>query len=433
MDTILVFGVLAGIIFIGFFAEIIFRKTNIPDVLILIILGIFMGPVMGYVHPGDLGDGAKLFTTFALAFILFQGAINIDFKTLIKTLPNTFKLTIISFFLTVVVVTVISGFILKYDPLISLIIGTIIGGTSSAVVIPLVKNIEMRDSSSSVLTLESAISDVLCIVGTITVLEIINDGQFVASGIVKSILTSFSLALVVGAVIGIIWIYVVYNHPDLVTSYIITIALVIGLYAFVESPFVEASGAIAVLAFGLMLGNSRTMLALKDNKRLSRRIRKGIEKVQDEDPDQRIIKNVLSPSSKTFYSEISFFVKTFFFVYLGILMDFSNPSVLLYGALLTLGIYMIRPIAVKYTFMRQNLDIKEKTILEVLIPKGLAAAVLAQVVLQAGVTNGRGVEFVSTVFSVVLISIILTSVLVFMTERGWFKGLFWYFEKNVKE
>ncbi|MCA9460471.1 MAG: hypothetical protein KC550_08045, partial [Nanoarchaeota archaeon] len=90
--------------------------------------------------------------------------------------------------------------------------------------------------------------------------------------------------------------------------------------------------------------------------------------------------------------------------------------------LLTLGIYLIRPISVKLVFGGDNLDIKERTILETLIPKGLAAAVLAGVAVQTGILGSFATEFVNTVLSVILLSIVLTSVLIFFTEQGWFKG-----------
>ncbi len=190
MEIYSIFGLVVGIIFIGFFSEIIFKKTNVPDVLILILVGILIGEVFS-INAIDFGFAAQLFTTFALLFILFQGAINIDIKVLFKSLPKTLQLTIISFVFTVGVIVGISYF-LDYNIMHSLMLGTILAGTSSAVVIPLVNNVEIREKYGLVLTLESAISDVLCIIGTITIIEIISSGSFVASEVFKTVLSSFS-------------------------------------------------------------------------------------------------------------------------------------------------------------------------------------------------------------------------------------------------
>lgn len=419
-DILSVFGVIAGIVFLGFLSELIFKKTNIPDVLFLIIVGIVIGTVLNWASVDTFGYGAKLFTTFALVFILFQGGLNIEFKTLFKSLPKTMMLTIITFILTVAVVTGISYFLYQ-DFMVSLLVGMILGGTSSAVVIPLVNNLDLKDKYGLVLTLESAISDVLCIVGSLAILEVMSTGVLEASSIFNSVLSSFSLALILGILAGFIWIFLLHRYLALINAYMVTVAFVIGLYAFVESPFVGASGAIASLAFGLMLGNSKSILGMFS------KVKDDEKEEEDGGDNAKNSKNVLSTSAKNFYAEISFFVKTFFFVYLGILIDFSNLNVFFYGALLTVGIFLVRPYAVKYVFRKDYyLDNKERTMLEVLVPKGLAAAVLAGVAVQSGVLDGFSGDFVNVILSTVLLSIIFTSVLIFLTEKNMFNGFLPY-------
>lgn len=422
MEVLSVLAVIAAIIGLGFLSEQIFKKTNVPDVLILIFVGIIIAGI-GWARADDFGDGSRLFTTFALVFILFQGAMNIDFKELLASLSKTVYLTILSFILTLGIVTAVAS-LLGHDLMVSLLIGTILGGTSSAVVIPLVKNLD-AGKSGTVLTLESAISDVLCIVGAITVIGIFETGSAVPSEIFQTILSSFSLALVLGLAIGLVWILILNKYATLADAYMVSVALVIALYAFVESPFVNASGAIAALAFGLILGNSEGILKLIRLNQVRKQTPK--EKLVLEDPNLTVVRDVLSPSARNFYSEIGFFVKVFFFVYLGILIDFTMPMAFLYGAILTLAIFLIRPLAVKLAFRKDKLPVKEKALLEVLIPKGLAAAVLAQLALQSGIP-GAG-EVVNIVLSVVLLSIIFTSILAFMASKGWFTGSWDLFRK----
>ena len=183
----------------------------------------------------------------------------------------------------------------------------------------------------------------------------------------------------------------------------VTIAVVIALYAFVESPFVSASGAIAVLAFGIMMGNSKTHL-------------KAFKKINGKNEEGKIIKqNILSNSAKNVYTEISFFVKVFFFVYLGILFDFSQAFVLFTGLIITIAIYATRIPVVHLAFRKERVDDKSKQLLRYLIPKGLAAAVLAQLALESNIPGAD--TLVHVVFSVILISIIMTSVLIFLIGK----------------
>ena len=420
-DIVSVFAVIALIIFLGFFGEQIFKKTNVPDVLLLMIIGIIIGTYLNWVDASNFGFASTLFTTFALVFLLFQGALNIDFRTLVRSLSSTLELTVLTFAATVFVVTLISV-LLGFDFIIALLIGIILGGTSSAVVIPLVSKVDLDENQKYILTLESAISDVLSILGTITVLEIMKTGLVQPTGIFNSILSSFSLALVVGVIVGFVWVILMSKYMILVKSYLLTIAVVMGLYAFVESSFVGASGAIAAFAFALVLGNSRSILKILKPKN------------KNSQTNHHLVKNVLLPSTKNFYSEISFFVKTFFFVYLGILIDFSNLYVFVYGLILTVGIFLVRPFIVKLVFINSKVTDKQRTLMEILIPKGLAAAVLAGLAVQSGfLPEGVVASFVNMILSVVFLSILFTSVLIFFAQKEMFKGLIPFFYNSQKK
>ncbi|MFP4402501.1 MAG: cation:proton antiporter [Candidatus Nanoarchaeia archaeon] len=428
VDVISVFAVITGIIFLGFFAELVFKKTNIPDVLILIFIGIILGSFLNWVSVESFGDATALFTTFALVFILFQGALTINIKTLIKTLGPTTMLTLTNFIFSVIAVSIVAYFALDYSILLSMLVGTIVAGTSSAVVIPLVSSLEgLRDKYKLALTIESALSDVLCIIGTLTILKIIQTGEVVPSTIFNSILSSFALALIVGGAIGLLWATILNKFETLKDSYMLTIACVMGLYAFVESDFVGASGAIAALSFGLILGNSKLLFSSHedktDEKTKSAKKSKSKNNLNKEMPEHQSL-IVINSHAKSFYSEISFVVKTFFFVYLGILIDFSNLNIFWYGALITIAIYLVRPFAVKMVFGRDKPETFDRTIMEILIPKGLAAAVLAGVVVQSGVLGEAASTFTTMILSVVLISILLTSILMILAKQNLFKGFF---------
>lgn len=413
MDPLTIFAIISGIIIIGYFAELLFKKTGIPDVLILIGIGILLRHFFENVHPESFGSGASLFATFTLIYLLFQGALAIDFKTLFSSVKEATALTFISFIFTTIITSILSIFLFGFSIQLSLLFGMILGGISSAVVIPLVRMLPLNKKHASTIVLESAISDVLCIIGAMTMINIIVSGQITGAEVFKNIITSFSLALIVGAVIGTLWTFTLFKFKNLRRAHLVTIAVVIALYAFVESPFIEANGAIAALAFGLILGNSKTILSL--NK----------EKTKEERSE---IIAVLSQNAQSFFTEISFFVKVFFFVYLGILMDFSEPIIFALAGIIVLSIYLLRPLSVKLTHKKQTLDEYSRTNLEILIPKGLAAAVLVNVTVQSGVPGAEAM--IAPILAIILISIILTSILVPLTKQGYFKGFLQIFYKE---
>jgi NhaP-type Na+/H+ or K+/H+ antiporter len=277
-----------------------------------------------------------------------------------------------------------------------MLLGAIIGGASSAVIIPIAKNINVKPNTALALTFESAISDVLCIVGALTILNIIVLQQFSIGGVVQRIIYSFGLAIFVGIVAGLAWIKLDKRMENFSKSYMTTIAALLILYSFVQ--FLGSNGAIACLSFGIIFGNSKKIFSFLENTK----------------------EYTITPSAKFFYSQISFFVKVFFFVYLGLIINLENLSLILIGFLLTILLFLTRPLAVKLANRKTKLEDKDRIFMEILTPKGLAAAVLAQLPAQYGIAHGE--QFSTIALSVIFFSILLSTIFVFLTEKGKFSG-----------
>ncbi len=397
MEITALFAIGGVILFIGFLGELIFQKTNIPDVIWLMIIGAVLGYFFDFANTPAFTQVSPIFTTFALIYILFEGAINIDIKKLVKGVIGGSSLSVLSFIISIVVVPVIMA-MFGWGILEGVLLGAIIGGASSAVIIPIAKNIDVKPHTALVLTFESAISDVLCIVGAVTILNIIELNMFDVKHVLGEILFKFVVAIFIGVIAGLIWAKFQSFMQKISKSYMTTIAALMLLYSFVE--FMDSSGAIACLSFGIIVGNSKRIFSF-------------IEKKSEF--------NMTTPSARFFFSEISFFVKVFFFVYLGMLINFENIGLMVIGFLLTILLFLVRPIAVKISNRHSKLDNKDRIFMEILTPKGLAAAVLAQLPMQYGVAHGE--QFSTIVLSVIFFSILISTIAVFMTEKGRFKGV----------
>ena len=95
--TILIIGLM---VFFAHFLSLQFRKTNIPDVLVLMLVGILIGPVLGITTPEDFGKIGSLIATIALVVILFEGGTTLNLDVLGKSLGTTGLLAMVSFVLT---------------------------------------------------------------------------------------------------------------------------------------------------------------------------------------------------------------------------------------------------------------------------------------------------------------------------------------------
>ena len=132
--TGLVIAIMGLLIFAAHLFTEIFSRKRIPDVLLLMFIGLLIGPLTGWVKPESLGSVASVFTTITLVIILFESGTQLNFNTLVNSIRGTMKLTTINFFVTMVVVALIGILIEKFDILTGLMMGAILGGTSSAVV-----------------------------------------------------------------------------------------------------------------------------------------------------------------------------------------------------------------------------------------------------------------------------------------------------------
>jgi potassium/hydrogen antiporter len=138
--TIISLGLL---IFLSHVFNELFDKTKIPNVLLLLLIGIIIGPVSGIISSDFFGELGNVFTTITLIVILFESGSGLNFREIKKAIGSATLLTLLNFIVTVIITSYLSRWILSIDVLSSIFIGAIVGGTSSAVVIPMVKQLKM--------------------------------------------------------------------------------------------------------------------------------------------------------------------------------------------------------------------------------------------------------------------------------------------------
>lgn len=387
MSTTVMFIGLA--VFLAHFLALQFRHTNIPDVLVLVVLGIVLGPLTGVISPADFGKIGPIIATIALVVILFEGGTSLDLKTLGESLGSTGALAITTFVATVAIVSGLGWALFGLSLLPALLLGVTLGGTSSAVVIPMVNSLRLGEKPATVLVLESALTDVLCIVGVFALLQVHAQGELNAGHLVGSVMAAMIFAAVIGVAGGVGWLLVLERIRDFPNSISSTLAYVFIVYGATE--FLGYSGAIAALSLGITLGNSHR-LGLK----------KWLKLHHDVDP--------LSPEDLNFYREAVFLLKTYFFIYLGVSIHFGSWTTVLAALLMMALVYLARLLVVRKIYRDPSVNLRDAAITVTMVPKGLAAAVLASLPLQQGVAGGEIIRDVS--YMVVLVSITLTALLV---------------------
>jgi len=384
--TILIIGLL---VFFAHFLSLQFSRTNIPDVLVLMVLGIVIGPFLGIVAPADFGKIGSLIATIALVVILFESGTSLDLNVLGKSLATTGWLSFGCFILTFVVVAAVGMLSLQLDPFPAILLGVTVGGTSSAVVIPMVNALKLGEKATTVLVLESALTDVLCIVGVFALLQVYTQDDVAAGRLVGSVIAALIFAAVIGFIGGIGWLLVLGKVRDFPNTISSTLAYVFIVYGATEG--LGFSGAIAALSLGITLTNFEKF---------------GLNRIQQLDRQLE----PLNQTDITFYREAVFLLKTYFFIYLGISIHFGAVKVALVAISMVFLIYVLRLLLTRFIFRGSEFDLRDSALSAIMAPKGLAAAVLAALPLQYGVVGGEVIRDVT--YMVVLVSITLTALLV---------------------
>jgi cell volume regulation protein A len=306
--------------------------------------------------------------------ILFDGGLNLRFHDLFRNLPVAGLHTLLTFTLTVAAVGAVTHMVLGYDLVVGLLLGSILGGTSGAVVIGIVRRLEVTGETKLILTVESVLTDVLCVITAISIIELLRSGPGSSPFIVLSgLFRAFFVALLFGFAVGIGWLILFRKVGRKPFSYMMTIAVLFAVYALAEIS--GGSGAMASFVFGLVLGNHAELaryLNLPANFIIDARI-------------------------KQFHSELTFVVRAFFFVFLGlvftfqlsggwrvqtdlpVLRDLNGTFVLFLAGVLFIFLVIvgIRLVAANLVSYLRDKSRHDRRILWVMMGRGLAAAVLA--------------------------------------------------------
>jgi len=388
------------IILFGYIAEWIFDKRGIPDTLFLIVLGFIIGPnVINYIKPESLSTIAPIFTTFTLLFLLFNGALSIDLKSFAEGIGSGVSIGLFSFFISSIVIAGIFFFIFN-DIMNSLMLGFALGGVSSAFIIPVISQLTIKKKLYSVLTLESALTDVISIVFAITMIELQILKVFEIKNVLSQVAALFSIAGIVAILGGYLWIFLERRAIG-DKNYFMTIAQVMLVYFVAE--YLGGNGAIAALVFGIVLTNSKTLVYI--GKKIMNP-RKKVSMTAEDKKEQQVI---VSKREKMFYMEIAFFLKTFFFVYIGLLLDVRNLKAVLTGSAIALSIMLLLSLVSCLTKSYEKL---ERLLINALFARGIAPAAIILTAVEKGVIKDQTI--IDTVYFVITATIVLSSLKVFI-------------------
>jgi NhaP-type Na+/H+ or K+/H+ antiporter len=393
----------AALFFTGHALGWFFEKTKIPDLLILVIIGYVAGPVLGYLSPSDFGKAGPLLSTLALVVILYEGGLHLTAKELASGFLTSAGLAILGF-LGIAGLAFLTALTLGGQSFeISLLLGLGIGSTSSAVVIPMVKPLSIEQNTKTILSLESAITDVLAIVIFLVCLDGISRGAFSAKALAIGLGPNTLLAALCGIGGGLVWAALKKHFGPVFKMAFAGEAWALLVYGTLEMS--GLNGAIGVLTLGFMLANLDLLPSWLKNQMSSVPV---------------------SYRDLSFLNTLTFMLKTFFFIYLGVLVKFSDPKIVALAFLITMLVFLSRLFVIKLMMKPNVTNRLDAMITTGMGPRGLACAVLATLPLQRGVAGGRWLQDI--IFAIIPLTILFTAIFVALFESDSMRaklGKFW--------
>jgi cell volume regulation protein A len=386
MTAVQILGFIGILLAIGFMADYLFRKISFPDILILLALGYLIGPVFNIIDPSQIAPASQVIASLALVIILFNGGLDLKFAAVLSSAPRAVGLIILGIGASMAATAAFTYYILGWQLMDSLLLGAIIGGTSPSIVMPLVNRAKVSGKVSSVLNLESAFDGALVIVIALVILQLMTGGSTgnEASMVGQAIAIRFSLGAAIGIGVGFFWLWMLTLLEGEVFDDILTLAVVFLFYFGVES--INGSGVIFALVFGVMLGNGVEVAKFL-------RIKRTVE-----------IHDVM----RKFHSQMSFLIKTFFFVYLGLMITFDEPRMILLGAVLSVALLFVRYIVVLLTSIGDRTLLANQGFLTSMFPRGLSAAVVAEIVVASAIPNAS--VYPSVIMVVIVVTVVIAAI-----------------------
>ena len=349
---------------------------GVPALLIFLVIGMLAGSE----GPGGIWFDnialAQMVGTLALAYILFSGGLDTDWKVVKPVLRPAGVLATLGVLLTAVLVSVFAVAFLGFSWMEGLLLGSVMSSTDAAAVFSILRSrsIRLKGRLQPLLEFESGSNDPMAVFLTVTTIRLLQTPTLSWWVAIPNFVWQMAMGAVMGIVFGKLIIYLI-NKTRL--GYeglypVLTLALVLFTYGVTD--VIGGNGFLAVYLAGMYLGNKSFL-----HKRSLMRFHNGI----------------------AWLTQIAMFLTLGLLVFPSHLVPVFGSGLLLAGFLMFVG----RPVAVMLCLCRSGFSFREKVLVSWVGLRGAVPIVLAMFPMMAGVAHAE--QIFNLVFFVVIASVLL--------------------------
>lgn len=255
------------IITVGMLAGRLASWLRLPDVAVFIIAGMVLGRGLHLIHAESSSLINQLILTAGSALILFDGGRNLSFGGLRKVWITLSLLSVPGVIITTGIVGAAVHFLFGLDWIVSFLAAAVIASTDPASIIPVFKQVKIKERVRETVESESAFNDATGSILTFSLLAAVTGGKALQAGDMAWDFVKTAVGgIAVGAVVSIILTYLVAHFRLGVLKDYTTIAMiVVALSSYLIGDMLHVSGFMATFVAGLVWGNADTMgLSMND-------------------------------------------------------------------------------------------------------------------------------------------------------------------------
>jgi cell volume regulation protein A len=388
---LLSFGILLAT---GTLCGFLSQKIRVPDVAVFLVAGMLLGPaVTGIINISAESALNQIIILFGACYILFDGGASVRLNILKEVWITLTALATIGVLIMTAITGITAYYVLGVPMIVALLLGATIASTDPATIVPIFRQVKIKDRVSQTVMCESAFNDATGSIITFAVLAVaLGTGEVSVTASLFDLMKQSAIGILMGAVLGYFAaLLIAHEKFNFLAEYapVVTLMAVIG--AYLAAAGFEASGFMAVFVFGIMIGNKETFgfkMTLKEEEKLGEYI-----------------------------MTTSLIMRMFIFLLLGSQVDFGLMNKYLTGGVLVVAVFMLlaRPFMVfccGFFDRRAKWSIKELLFMCWTRETGVIPAALAGLLI--GV-NAPGAQIIA---SVTFIAILMT-ILIQATTTKW--------------
>lgn len=320
--TLLIFGIILGI---GTFSGLVARLLRVPDVVVFLLVGMLIGPgVLGLVDIKADSTVNQLILIFGSSYILFDGGASIKLKVLKEVWITLLVIATIGVLITAAITGLAAYYFLDVPLIVALLLGATLASTDPATLVPVFKQVKIRERVAQTVMSESAFNDAMGAIVTFTVLGVaMGSGSFSVGDAVAGLLKQSVIGIVIGGVLGYL-AAVLTSHEkySFLQDFAPAVTLMAVIGAYMSADGLQASGFMAVFVFGIMMGNVDSL---------------GFKQTESE-----------SHQLEDYVMTTAFIMRLFIFILLGTQVDFGLMNQYLWAGVGVVAVFMLvaRPVTV---------------------------------------------------------------------------------------